>query len=244
MRRSLLASSVAVVGLTIGSTDAAVFTISSPSAQGGLTTTPTSMTTGSINIGQTMGSRTSSTVDNPSGVTTALTQSLTFFGGGPMAPNSASFFSFIDAGGDGSTYFGFAYLYDNSTAGGTISVTLTTSITSNAFGVMTNIGGATTISASMTLNSSGADGFYYYMFAGVSASQVVSISGTMSNSPIAWLSWGGSSWSSNGAGLSGTGAFGLGSATQAAPIPGAGATAMLGGVAAALLGRRRSRRGH
>lgn len=242
MRRSLLASSIAVVGLTIGSTDAAVFTISSPSAQGGLTTTPTSMTTGSITIGQTMGSRLASTVDNPSGVTGALSSSLTFFGSGPMAPNSASFFSFIDTGGDGSTYFGFAYLYVNSTAGGPISVSLTTSISSNAYGVMTNIGGATTTGASMVLNTPGQDGFYYYMFAGVSASQTVSISGTMSNSPIDWLSWGGASWSSNGSGLSGTGAFALGSATQAAPIPGAGATAMLGGVAAALLGRRRSRR--
>jgi len=243
MRRSLLASSVVVVGLTIGSTDAAVFTISSPSAQGGLSTTPSSMTTGSINIGKTMGGRLSSTVNDPSGVTTALATSLTFFGGGPMAPNSASFFSFIDAGGDGSTYFGFAFLYDFSTAGGPISVNLTTSITSNAYGVMTNIGGATTTGASMYLSTPFQDVFYYYMFAGVSASQVVSISGTMSNSPIAWLSWNGSSWSSNGAGLSGTGAFGLGSATQAAPIPGAGATAVLGGVAAALLGRRRSRRG-
>lgn len=243
MRRSLLASSVVVVGLTIGSTDAAVFTISSPSAQGGLSPTPSSMTTGSINIGQTMGGRNSSTVDDPSGVRSALAFSLTFFGGGPMAPNAASFFSFTDSGGDFSTYFGFAFLYDNSTAGGPISVNLTTSITSNAYGVMTNIGGATTSSAGMTLNSAGQNGFYYYMFAGVSSSQVVSISGTMSNSPIDWLSWGGSAWTSNGSGLSGTGSFALGSATQAAPIPGAGATAVLGGVAAALLGRRRSRRG-
>ena len=201
------------------------------------------MTAVSINIKQTMSGRNAGTVNDPGGVASTLASSLTISGSGPMIPGEMAFFSFNDLAGSNSTYFGFAYFYDSSVPPTTLALTATTFITSNAFGVMTNIAGASATSANLNLSSSAGDGFYYYMYAGVSAAQTISISGTVSNSPVRWLSWTGSAWSDAGLGQSGTGSFALGSAFQSAPIPGAGLAAGLGGLGGGLLARRRSRKG-
>jgi len=245
MRRSLLASSVAIAGFT-GSSLAASWTITGATA-GGAPQSISSLQGGSIALGLNTSIYGSGNNGNPVGVRDALFNELGFVA---VVPGNLSFFGFTDTGGNLSTFFGFVWFADENVPFETL--TVTSSNSNNLRGVITNMGLGETGGSFTPATPWGAppeENFFYYLFAGVTDPSTISISGTVPNQYVQWLTYS-SGWTSlpdrTGASTGGsTGPFGLGSAQlNAAPIPGAGATAMLGGVAAALLGRRRSRRGH
>ena len=249
MQRSLLGAAVVGGILVSAPTFGITWTVTGASA-GGVSVTTSTMASGSINIGQTMSGRSADQVDNPVGVSAALQSSLTLFGSGILAPGEVGFFGFQDAGGSGSHYFGIAYLYSSGIASPTLS--FDASITGDQYGVMTNMNashtgasGSGTYSVLGLSAGSPSDDLYYLIFAGVQATQTITINSglTGSNQTVNWLDWDGTDWQSAGSGSVGQGgAFALNTVSSSSAVPSGGLAALSGGLAAALLRRRRSRR--
>jgi hypothetical protein len=228
MRNSLLGGLTVALAAS-GSASASVWTITGASIAG-VSQPVSSMRSGVIDIG------TGSSLD----IQAALDDE--FDAQAPGTPllslNTLAFFAFQDTGG--TEYFGFYWLSNTAKQ-----LTLTASA-SGASGYLTNTSiGANPSGATYSSQSSGDS--YFYLFSGVGAGSTISMSGLVPNLEIQWLDWDGAAWQLLGDGSRtgvspGNESFGLGVASAASAVPGAGLAGLAGGgVVGRLLGRRRDR---